>query len=77
MPAMEGSRWLYRRAVTAPMDRPQVVHLVRAQRHILSPRLAGALQKMLPLVCMEKTEATDSPAACIRHMKGKPSSLRL
>lgn len=55
----------------------QVVHLVRAQRHILSPRLAGALQKMLPLVCMEKTEATDSPAACIRHMKGKPSSLRL
>ena len=52
------------------------IHM-RAQRHTLSPRRAGALQKMLPLVCTEKTEATDSPAACIRHMEGKPSFMRL
>ena len=35
----------------------QVIYLMRAQRHILSPRLARALQTMLLLMCTTKEEA--------------------
>ena len=70
MPAMEGSRWLYRRAVTAPMERPHspIVQLLKRPR-----RCATAMPRSSTSCAPSVTYSPpDLPEPCRERCLGEP-----